>query len=65
MSIFVAIDVVNRITGEQRHFEGEGLEASNDAMVEAREWVQGEVEWFTPDDFPPAIQEPGRQEGEG
>lgn len=54
MGLFVSIDVVNRVTGKLRHFEGEGVYAANDAFVEARDWAQGQVEWFTRDDFPPA-----------
>jgi len=55
VSIFVSIDLVNRITGELVHFEGEGPEASNDAMVEARQTARGWMEWFTLHDFPPPI----------
>jgi hypothetical protein len=52
MAIAVFIDLVNRKTGELAHFEGEGPEASNDAMVSARAKAREWMEWFTPDDFP-------------
>tara|TARA_Y100000310_G_scaffold335033_1_gene416104 strand:+ start:2738 stop:2947 length:210 start_codon:yes stop_codon:yes gene_type:complete len=61
MAIAVFIDLVNRITGEFAHFEGEGLIAASDAMSDAQEQARGWIEWHTPDDWPTTSRDGGAQ----